>query len=156
MNAAGPAVRKLFTIEEANQRLPLVRVIVQDIVDLFRDVRERRERLVNVRRLRGEKAVLDKMYSEELDQIEEDIRKDEEQLAVYIGELAELGVEFKDPAMGLVDFPALVDDRVVYLCWKLGEGDIQYWHEVDSGFAGRQTVTDASIFKSSEEPDSSH
>lgn len=154
MSAAEHAVKRLFTVEEANQRLPLVRVIVQDIVELFRDIRERRERLTSVRRLRGEKTAPGRLYSEELDQIEDEIRKDEERLSGYIGELAELGVEFKDPVIGLVDFPAVINDRVVYLCWKLGEPEVQFWHELDTGFAGRQDVTDPSLFKSlTEEPD---
>ena len=52
----------------------------------------------------------------------------------------ELGVELKDPAVGLIDFPSLRDDRVVYLCWRLGETAIEYWHETNTGFAGRQPL----------------
>ncbi|HUX86133.1 MAG TPA: DUF2203 family protein [Chloroflexota bacterium] len=42
--------------------------------------------------------------------------------------------------MGLVDFPAERDGRVVYLCWRRGEDQIHYWHELDAGFAGRQPL----------------
>jgi hypothetical protein len=52
----------------------------------------------------------------------------------------DLGVELKDPAMGLIDFLALRDGREVYLCWRLGETAIDYWHETDTGFAGRQPL----------------
>lgn len=154
MCAAENAVRRLFTLEEANQRIPLVRVIVQDIVDLFRDVRDRRERLAGVKRLRGERAVPDRRYTEELDQIEEDIRRDEEKLVAYVEELADLGVELKDPGVGLVDFPATLDDRVVYLCWKLGEPGILCWHELEAGFSGRQPVGDGQQFRESSLDDS--
>ncbi len=139
MSSADSAVRRLFTIDEANQRIPLVRAIVQDIVDMYRDLSERRERLENVKRIRGQSQT-GRMYSEELDQIEADIERDEEKLMGYVHELSDLGVELKDPRSGLIDFAAQLDERVVYLCWKLGENDIEHWHELDAGFAGRQPI----------------
>lgn len=141
------AVKKLFTIEEANQRLPLVRAIVQDIVDLFADLQTRRDRLSDVLRRRGESCP-GRLYSEELEQTEDDIRKDEERLAGFIGELNELGIEFKDPVQGLVDFPAEMDGRVVYLCWKLGEPEVRFWHELQEGFSGRQSLFAESVLGS--------
>jgi len=50
------------------------------------------------------------------------------------------GVTLRDIGSGLVDFPALVNGRPVWLCWKLGEGDIAYWHELDAGIAGRKRL----------------
>ena len=146
------AVKRIFTVEEANLRLPLVRAIVQDIVDLFRDVQQRRERLASVKQLRGEGTSSSRFHSEETDQIEEEITKDEEKLAEFVRELHELGVEFKDPVLGLVDFPAQMDDRVVHLCWKLDEPEVQFWHELDAGFAGRQLLLAESV---TGEPDGS-
>ena len=58
----------------------------------------------------------------------------------FFEELAALGVEMKDPNKGLVDFPALLDDRVVYLCWKLGEETVEHWHELTAGFDNRESV----------------
>jgi hypothetical protein len=56
-------------------------------------------------------------------------------------ELHELGVQLKDYTRGLIDFPAMRDGRIVLLCWQLGEGDeIEWWHEVEDGFAGRQPL----------------
>lgn len=54
--------------------------------------------------------------------------------------LQDHGVELKDPAQGLIDFPHLRDGRTVYLCFRLGEPTIQYWHERHTGFAGRQPL----------------
>jgi hypothetical protein len=51
-----------------------------------------------------------------------------------------MGIEVKDLVSGLIDFPALKDDRVIYLCWKYNEGSVQFWHEVEAGFAGRQPI----------------
>ena len=56
-------------------------------------------------------------------------------------DLHELGIELKDHTRGLIDFPSMRGDRVVLLCWQLGEGDeIQWWHETDAGFTGRQPL----------------
>ncbi|MDA0283036.1 MAG: DUF2203 domain-containing protein [Planctomycetota bacterium] len=143
--AADEVVKRLFTVEEANQRIPLVRVIVQDIVDLFRDVQQRRERLGNVKQLRSDGTSSNRFYSEELDQVEEELQRDEEKLSEFVRELHELGVEFKDPVLGLVDFPAQMDDRVVHLCWKLGEPKVLFWHELGAGFSGRQLLSTESV-----------
>ena len=50
------------------------------------------------------------------------------------------GVLVKDLDIGLIDFPCLMNDREVYLCWKLGEGHIEFWHHIEDGFAGRKPV----------------
>jgi len=52
-----------------------------------------------------------------------------------------LGVEPKNGPEGLVDFPAVLDGRPVYLCWKLGEPEVLHWHDLDAGFRGRQPLT---------------
>ena len=57
-------------------------------------------------------------------------------------ELRELGAEPKGLAEGLVDFPAMIDGRIVYLCWKLGESKIRHWHEIDAGFSSRQPLAE--------------
>lgn len=139
MNAKA-ASRQLFTLATANKTLPLVRVIVSDIVDLFRDVREREERLSGLRRGTTGGSSREDSYSEEVEQIRADLEKDVETLQGFVDELQELGVEFKDPVMGLVDFPAMLDGQEVYLCWKLGESEISHWHTLDAGYSGRQEL----------------
>jgi hypothetical protein len=64
------------------------------------------------------------------------------QITQRIHAIAELGVILKDLEVGLVDFPAQRNGREVYLCWRLGEDHIGWWHEVDSGFASRQPLED--------------
>ena len=54
--------------------------------------------------------------------------------------LAARGIRVKDPKQGLVDFPALRAGREVWLCWKIGEATVQYWHEREAGFAGRRRI----------------
>jgi hypothetical protein len=51
-------------------------------------------------------------------------------------------VTLRDIETGLVDFPALVTGRQVWLCWRLGEGDVDWWHELNVGFAGRRRLSE--------------
>jgi hypothetical protein len=56
-------------------------------------------------------------------------------------ELHQAGIELKDYERGLIDFPSLRNDRIICLCWQIGDGDeIEWWHETDAGFAGRQRL----------------
>src|SRR5260370_36452525 len=61
-------------------------------------------------------------------------------LRALAAELERFGCELKDPDTGLIDFLSLRDGRVVYLCWRLGEERVNYWHELQTGFAGRQPL----------------
>lgn len=130
--------KKIFTVEEANAMLPLVRAITQDLVDLAKDVIDRRQRLSHL--LAGRELDRDDPYSSELAQVEDDLRRDVQRLQEYVAELRDLGVEPKSGEEGLVDFPAMIDDRPIYLCWRLGEPEVLYWHEIDAGFRGRRPV----------------
>jgi hypothetical protein len=131
--------RKYFTAERANAMLPLVRAIVKDLAELSRDVVDRRDRLAHL--LAGRNGQSTDVYSEELMQIEEELEKDGRRLRDYVEELTKLGLEPKNGQEGLVDFPTLIDGREAYLCWKLDEPEVLYWHEMDAGFAGRQPLT---------------
>jgi hypothetical protein len=132
---------KIFTLDQANAMLPLVRAIVRDLADLSRDVLDRRERLAFL--LAGREADAKDLYRDELSQIEQELHKDNDRLREYVRELQELGVEPKNGPEGLVDFRCVMDGRVVYLCWKYGEPEIGFWHELDAGFAGRQKLPEA-------------
>jgi hypothetical protein len=131
--------RKVFTVEQANAALPLVRAIATDLAQLSRDVIERRERLslLSAGRQREKRD----LYGEELAQVEEELERDAERLQEYVEELRELGVEPKNGPEGLIDFPAVFDGRAVYLCWKLDEPEVLHWHDLEAGFRGRQPLT---------------
>lgn len=137
MSARSP--QKFFTVEEANAMLPLVRAIAQDLARLSQNVVERRERLSVMRQ--GERR--QDQFSEELVAEEAELEKDCQQLYEYVEELRQLGVEPKGVEEGLVDFPAILDNREVYLCWRLGEPEVQFWHDIEAGFAGRQPLPTA-------------
>jgi hypothetical protein len=128
-------MRTSFSVEDANRMLPLVRRIVGDVVrDYWRwqeKVREFEEVAAN--RHVGEP-------NEQADRLEIEAQELARDIDGYIREIRELGVEMKGFDTGLVDFPGEIDGRRVLLCWQLGEETVQYWHEEDAGFAGRQPL----------------
>jgi hypothetical protein len=63
-----------------------------------------------------------------------------DQMQAGVARIDELGITLREIETGLVDFPALVSGRQVWLCWRLGEGDIEWWHELSDGFGGRQPL----------------
>jgi len=131
--------RKQFTIEQANAMLPLVRAITEDLTNLAREVVERRQRVDLL--TAGRDLQSKDPYVGELAAVEEELKRDMTRIQGYVKELEDLGVEPKGAVDGLVDFPSSMDGRSVYLCWKLGEPEVLYWHEIDAGFVGRQPLT---------------
>ena len=63
------------------------------------------------------------------------------EIGMLTTEINELGIQLKDYTRGLIDFPTMRGGHLVLLCWQFGDGDeIQWWHETDAGFAGRQAL----------------
>jgi hypothetical protein len=138
MNNPQVEFKRTFTVEQANATLPLVKAICQDLSSLSNEVVERRERLSVL--LAGRDENRDDLYRQELVQIEEELERDTRRIDGYVQELCDLGVEPKGGVEGLVDFPSTMDGRVVFLCWKLDEPELLYWHEIEEGFGGRQPL----------------
>lgn len=143
MSGQRSKTRKGFTVQEANATLPLVEAIVKDLTKLAREVIQRRERLSGLP-VREARATRDP-YREELAQIEELLDKDNRRLREYVEELLELGVEPRSVTEGLVDFPAVIDGRPVYLCWRLGEARVGHWHERDASVHHRHPLAAAGV-----------
>ena len=127
---------QLFTVAEANALLP-------EIVPLLMEIRARKveldtalaalEKLTAAMRLNG--------HAAEARDLEARIHEITTELAAGVEHLNDQGIEIKSLDHGLIDFPSRRDDRVIYLCWRLGEGPrIRYWHEIDSGFSGRKPL----------------
>ena len=134
---------KIFTVDEANARLPLVRAIMGDLMQLAAELSERRDRLSQLSGARtGDSS---DVYQAEVEQVEKELENDTERLNDYLRELLELGIEPKGVTDGLVDFPALIDGKLAYLCWKYDEPEVLFWHELDAGFSGRQPLTADSV-----------
>jgi hypothetical protein len=122
---------RLFTPAEANETLPLVRRIVRDILDRGKRLRALVE---DSGAGRGSDAV----------------RAAERELRAFMAELEQIGCSFKDWSFetGLVDFPAEIDGRPVYLCWRSDEPSVGWYHPVEAGFAARRPIPDSLLQES--------
>lgn len=125
---------RLFTLGEANRLLPRLREILTAIQEGVAALERVQETVVSAQwRLRRNGHT----SGEEPSAPNQDARRVVQE---RLRELDELGVELKDPRLGLVDFPSEREGEVVYLCWKLDEPEIAWWHPIDTGFAGRRPL----------------
>ncbi len=123
---------KLFTVSEANEALPLVKERLEAIRKLYTKIDLYRAGAVAAAQasesgggMPGGSNYVKALY----------------EVGKLTTELHEMGVQLKDYSRGLIDFPSMRDGRVVLLCWQLGEPEeIQWWHEMETGFAGRQPL----------------
>ena len=126
-----PAFQKLFTVEEANALLPRLREILDEVA-LHRDaLRERAPHM---------QPILAAAIGNGGGRAGSEYGVEAYSLYLAIERISELGVVLKDLDMGLLDFPHERGGRVVFLCWHPPEESVEYWHELDAGYAGRQPL----------------
>lgn len=126
---------QLYTVDRANRTLPLVRRIVEDIV------REHERWQAAVARLDLLMATSMDTVDLRIVALEREVQTIARDIDTFQGELEALDIQLKDRRIGLVDFPTELDGRRVLLCWRLGEDSVQYWHDEDVGYAGRQPLS---------------
>jgi len=127
---------RIFTVEEANRTLPLVRRIVGDLLDEY----PRWRTAVSHYEVLSGGARADWGETPELLNARGAVTTLAERINGYLGELSDIGCVFKGFDAGLVDFYSLREDRLIFLCWRLGEPAVEHWHEIDSGFSGRHPL----------------
>lgn len=128
---------KLFTLDEAHALLPRLREIMPEVQDKKRTLDALRAELEEMgRAASGNGHIL----AGDLDDKRRQAQVLAERLNKLVSEIGDMGCELKGVEEGLVDFPAEREGRTVYLCWKLGEDRIEFWHELDTGFGGRQPL----------------
>jgi hypothetical protein len=128
---------KRFTRHEADELLPYLAPALFKLQGLKRKHDELRARLaqpVGTSRSNGHGV------DQEAASARRDMEAAAEQISKLVEKVQEMGVELKDMDQGLVDFRTIREGREVYLCWKLGEETVSFWHELDTGFAGRQPL----------------
>lgn len=129
---------KLFSIDQAEKTLPLVRRIVADIVASFQE----REKRMLARQKLPPQPKAGSAAEERAHVLEREMENFEDEIRRYHEELQQIGVELKDFQLGLIDFFSRYDGRIVHLCWKLDEGEtLAWWHDLNAGFRGRQPIT---------------
>jgi len=129
---------KLFTVGEANKELPRI----TDLVKRLREVKAMLEKqevqidalelVTETRETGNARNELSEKVSSYNDLVQE--------FYDHIDEINAVGCVLKDLEIGLIDFYSLYDDRIVFLCWQVGEEKVEHWHEIGSGFIHRQPV----------------
>src|SRR5215467_13632297 len=122
---------RIFTLAEAHSLLPRLRLLLTEIGEKWGHIQELNPEVQKAR----EKAPFDGYSKSGVEYVES-----VSHLMFLIHQIKDMGVLLKDAARGLCDFPYVRQGRVVYLCWQLGEDQIEYWHEIETGFAGREPV----------------
>lgn len=124
---------KLFTLDEANKLLPIVRPKLEKIRARYAAIAEMREP--------AKAAAMSAQFGGGGMEGGTNYVKSLYEIGKLTTEFHELGIQLKDYTRGLIDFPTMRGGNMVLLCWQLGEGDeIEWWHDVEAGFAGRQPL----------------
>ena len=122
---------RYYTPKEANETLTIVRPMVGELMQIVERIRAHQPELWSV---------VEKSAGNGGNPTLSELLPDFDRLDALIHAIQDMGIEIKDLLIGLIDFVALRDGRKVYLCWKYGEESVQFWHEIESGFAGRQVI----------------
>jgi len=128
---------RYYDIDAANAR-------VDELRPLLEGLREDRDAVAvannELRRLRETNG--SSKHAEEMKEREDQIRTHVRRMEASVAQIEAWSVTLRDIETGLVDFPALVSGRPVWLCWRLGEGPIEWWHEHDRGFEDRKPLVE--------------
>ena len=134
--------KKLFNSGEAEKLLPLLEQVLHGarekkkrIDEIDRELSQVQNRILLYGGVVPPFGYLSE-HKDERDQLVAGVRE-------AVGRIEENGCVVKDLELGLVDFPTLINDEQVYLCWKLGEARIRFWHRMDEGYAGRKPLDGA-------------
>jgi hypothetical protein len=140
-------VTRFYGIAEANDAIP-------DVERILLDLRDQRAELIRLRdavlatspgaegQAPGAERAPDPATIEARRRMRLTMQGLIDQMQAGVTRLVEREVTLREIETGLVDFPALANGRQIWLCWRLGEGDIEWWHELDEGFAGRRRLVD--------------
>jgi hypothetical protein len=143
---------RFFDLDEANEAIPELRTILETLRDersqliALRDEFARRAALemspgeAATGRVADDAAARNREDAAERRRLRLRMQGVIDQMQAGVARIDELGITLREIETGLVDFPALVSGRQVWLCWRLGEGDVEWWHELSDGFGGRRPL----------------
>jgi len=123
--------QKYFTLQEANETLNIIRPLMDEVQAI---------RLKILKNQPEAWPAIEKSAGNGGNRALSNMVQDFEKFDALIHQIQATDVLIKDINLGLMDFPALKDGREVYLCWQYGEEDIAFWHEIEAGYAGRQSI----------------
>jgi hypothetical protein len=128
---------RYFGLDEANALVSEVRPVLEALRDDRERVAEAQAWIQRERENNGSGE-----HAEELAEREQEIRDIVQRMQQAVIQIDDWGITLREIASGLIDFPALANGRPIWLCWRLGEGDIEWWHETNVGFDGRQPLSE--------------
>ena len=138
---------EFYDIDAANARLPELRTTLLGLQSMREEVIALRDRIVDLNAPAiaagpGRAGTLSPEIRGETHRLKLRMQGLVDQMQAAVVEIDEWGIQLRDIQTGLVDFPALVSGRPVWLCWRLTEERVDWWHEVSEGFDGRQRIED--------------
>ncbi len=135
---------KYFTVEEATALIPKLEGIIRSLREIFEKLRSNQSAMASLSGAQGTQGQSGNGHNIWQEGRARALKGEREEIEVRLkrsmDEVSSLSVEIKDVNAGLADFRAIRDGREIYLCWKVGEDSIEYWHELDTGYASRQPL----------------
>jgi hypothetical protein len=131
-------VSRFYAIDEANDALPEVERILIALRDQREELITRRDKVVELSP--QDDTTLPAGVGEQVRLLRLSMQGLIDQMQAGVARLVEMDVTLRDIATGLIDFPALVSGRPVWLCWRLGESEVAHWHPHDEGFDARRPL----------------
>ena len=128
---------RYYDLDAANARIDELRPLLEALRDDRDEVAESQRQLSRFRATNGSSD-----HAAELERREEHVRLVVQRMTQSVAQIEAWGVTLRDISSGLIDFPALAMGRPIWLCWRLGEGDIDWWHELEAGIAGRRPLAE--------------
>jgi hypothetical protein len=126
---------RYYSIAEANDRLAALRPVLEGLRSDRDKVADMQRELVAFRRTNGNAG-----HVQDVARREEAIAQVVQGMETAVRQIEGWGITLRDIGSGLVDFPALASGRPIWLCWRLGESDVAWWHELTTGMAGRKPL----------------
>lgn len=133
------AKQKTFTLEEAQTLLPVLKSLLKRGMDAKVTIEQTEKELQDLKHrilLSGGLMVDVPATARKRAESDKAVQSAKDALA----EIEAIGVQIKDLDIGLLDFPCVVEDEIILLCWKYGEEKIEYWHGLEEGFRGRKPI----------------
>lgn len=130
---------RFYSIDEANEQLAEVRPLLERLAAQRLDLIRLRDRAVTV----GSGSSSEVQDSDdELRNLRLRMQGIIDQMQAAVTRIDALDIVLREIETGLIDFPALVAGRQIWLCWRLGEDDVAFWHDLSSGFAARRPFSE--------------
>jgi hypothetical protein len=122
---------KFFTVQQANEVVTIIRPLMHQLLEMRASIQEKQPEAW---------PALEKAAGNGGNKVASKVALEFEKMETLVKAIQGTGALLKDLNSGLVDFLSLRDGREVYLCWRYGEEQIQYWHEIEAGFSGRNPI----------------